>query len=427
MSAADNSCVGKVVHATLAEAEREAARLSAETGEDLEAYKCRFCEGYHVGHRRFQQNPVEGRTMASNSNPAFDDEGQERETQAPDIGTLAVLNKSEIDQQIATARRYPRSIVTFRKEALQLATLDEQTAAECIYALPRDGKTIEGPSARFAEIINYAWGNTRAGARVVSEGEEFITAQGLFYDLEKNTAISYEVQRRIVDKRGNRFKVDMIGTTGNAACSVALRNAILKGVPKALWKPMYDSARKVVAGDVRTLANRRDEAIKAFAIFGVKPEQIFATLNVQGIQDITIDHLVALKGLHTAIQDGDTTPEQAFARPDTVHVNAGNASQSTVDALRNKYATSSEGATGADPRGTAPDPSAGQDQHDNPATPPPGPPRDPAPTPQQSESFDPQKATETILENNRRQHGRRRGVQEDSKEQHGQPLDFNGK
>jgi hypothetical protein len=32
------------------------------------------------------------------------------------------------------------------------------------------------------------------------------------------------------------------------------------------------------AGDIRTLANHRDEAIKAFAIYGVKPEQIFVIL-----------------------------------------------------------------------------------------------------------------------------------------------------
>ncbi len=292
------------------------------------------------------------------------DEGHVQETQAPEIGSLAVLNKSEIFQQIETARRFPRSIVKFRHEALQLVTLDEPTAAECIYALPRDGKTIEGPSARFAEIVNYAWGNTRAGARVISEGEEFVTSQGVFYDLEKNTAISYEVQRRIVDKNGRRFKLDMIGMTANAASSVGLRNAILKGIPKALWKPMYDAARKVVAGDIRTLANRRDEAIKAFAIFGVKPEQIFAAIGVQGVQDITIDHLVALKGLLTAIQDGDTTPEQAFARQDTSHVRAANGSQATVESLRDKYApkSSSEGVPANGPkgeRGPALDPSEG--------------------------------------------------------------------
>lgn len=228
-------------------------------------------------------------------------------------GMVAILNKSEIDQQIATAHRFPRSLKQFRDEAMQMVTLDESIANECIYALPRDGKTIEGPSARFAEIIASAWGNSRAGARVISDQGEFVTAQGVFHDLERNVAITYEVQRRITDRNGRRYKADMIGVTANAACSIALRNAILKGVPKAFWASMYDEARKVIMGDVKTLANRRAAAIANFVRYGVTLEQICAQLGVAGQEDITLDHLVILRGLLTALREGDTTPEEAFA------------------------------------------------------------------------------------------------------------------
>jgi hypothetical protein len=229
-----------------------------------------------------------------------------------DQGMVAMLNKSEIDQQIATAHRYPRSIKRFRDESLQMVTLSETIADECIYALPRDGKTIEGPSARFAEVIASAWGNCRAGARVVDDRGEFVTAQGVFHDLERNVAITYEVQRRIVDKHGKRYKPDMIGVTANAACSIALRNAILKGVPKAFWSDMYEAARKTIMGDIKTLANRRADAMTAFQKFGVSPEQVCTKLGVAGIEDIGLEHLVTLRGLLTAIREGDTTPEDAF-------------------------------------------------------------------------------------------------------------------
>lgn len=230
-----------------------------------------------------------------------------------ETGMVALLNKSEIDQQIATAHRFPRSIKRFRDEAMAMVTLSESVAEQCIYALPRDGKTIEGPSARFAEVVASAWGNCRAGARVVDDSGEFVTAQGVFHDLERNVAITYEVQRRIVNKRGQRYSADMIGVTANAACSIALRNAILKGVPKAFWEDMYSEARRVIMGDVKTLANRRANAVAAFQKFGVSAEQIVAKLGVQGIEDVSLEHLVTLKGLLTAIRDGDTTPEDAFA------------------------------------------------------------------------------------------------------------------
>ena len=148
-------------------------------------------------------------------------------------GMVDVLQKGEIDMQIATAHKYPRSITQFRIDVMDMVTMDEGIAAECIYALPRGNKVIEGPSARLAEIVISAWGNSRAGTRIVEDRGNFIVAQAVFHDLQKNVAITYEVQRRITNKSGVRFNDDMITTTANAACSIALRNAVFKGVPKA--------------------------------------------------------------------------------------------------------------------------------------------------------------------------------------------------
>lgn len=240
-------------------------------------------------------------------------EEEVRELATVESATTSLLANSEINQQIATAHKYPRSIRKFLDEARQLVTLTADVAGECIYALPRDGKTIEGPSARFAEILAHSWGNARAGARVVDDHGDFVTAQGVFHDLEKNVAITYEVKRRIVDKHGRRFKPDMIGVTSNAACSIALRNAVLKGVPKAFWSPLYEDARKVVMGDAKTLVNRRADALAFLQKFGATEAMVLLLLGVPGVEDITLEHLVTLRGVATAIKDGDTTVEQAFA------------------------------------------------------------------------------------------------------------------
>lgn len=237
----------------------------------------------------------------------------EAEVITAESGTLALLNKSEIDMQIATAHKYPRSVVNFRRRVFEMVTLSEQIAAECIYAVPRDGKMIEGPSARFAEVVASAWGNSRAGARVVSDQGDFVTAQGVFHDLEQNVAITYEVQRRITRSNGNRFGADMIAVTANAACSIALRNAILKGVPKAFWSEMYDGARKTAMGDVKTLPTRRAEALDALLRYGISPEQVFAKLGIAGKEDLGLEELATLRFMLTAIKDGDATPEQSFA------------------------------------------------------------------------------------------------------------------
>jgi hypothetical protein len=248
---------------------------------------------------------------------------QDSEIMNVESGTVALLNKSEIDMQIATAHRYPRSIAKFRKEAMDMVTISEKVAEECVYALPRkeknkdtgawEIKTIEGPSARFAEVICSAWGNSRAGARVVSDVGEFVTAQGVMHDLERNVAITFEVQRRITNSQGQRYKADMIGVTANAASSIALRNAILKVIPKAFWSDIYESARQTIMGTYATLNNRRSDALAAFQKRGVSAAMIFAHFGVEGVEDITLEHLVTLRGLLTAIKEGDTTPEQVFS------------------------------------------------------------------------------------------------------------------
>lgn len=236
-------------------------------------------------------------------------EGRELVAEA---STLATLHSADIDMQIATAHKYPRSIAAFRKEALQMVTLTEQVAGECIYALPRGGKVIEGPSARFAEVILSAWGNCRAGARTIDHGDEFVTAQGVCHDLQRNVSITFEVKRRITDSRGNRYNADMIGVTANAASSIALRNAILKVVPKAFWAEQYAAAKKVAGGDMETLGARRDAALKAFETYKVTPQQVLTRLGISGKQDITIDHMIILQGFLTALKDGDGDADTIF-------------------------------------------------------------------------------------------------------------------
>ena len=238
-----------------------------------------------------------------------------REVANAETSLAVARSRVELDQQVATARAYPRSIKRFVQQCMEMATLSETVAEECFYALPRDGKTVEGPSTRLAEIVASAWGNCRAGARVVDEGAEFITAQGVFQDLERNVHVTMEVRRRITGKNGRRYSADMIGVTGNAACSIALRNAVFRGVPKALWNDVYMAARRAAIGDAQTLVNRRAAMLAHFQKLGVTEAAILATIGVDGKEDIGLDELATLKGIATAIKEGDTTAEQAFAPP----------------------------------------------------------------------------------------------------------------
>jgi hypothetical protein len=234
-------------------------------------------------------------------------------------GSLAVsLARAEVDQQVTTARAYPRSLSRAVEHILTLATLDETAANECIYALKRDNKLIKGPSIRLAEIIASQWGNCRVGARVVhvDRFEKFVEAEGIFHDLETNMATTARIRRRISTKSGGTFSEDMIVVTGNAACAIAKRNAILGGVPRGVWRKAYDAVEHVISGDVKTLVSRRRSAIATLAAeFKITADRIFEALEIGGEEDIDLERLSLLTAMRSSLKNGEATVEELFPKP----------------------------------------------------------------------------------------------------------------
>jgi hypothetical protein len=233
-----------------------------------------------------------------------------------DTSALGQIERAQIDLQISTARRYPRQLSLVKQRMLSFATLDEETAAGCFYTLPGrkggDGKPLQGPSVRLAEIALSCYQHIRAGSRIIEDDGSFITAQGVVHDLENNVVISIEVKRRVTNREGKRYSDDMIATTGNAACSIALRNAAFRVIPLALVKPVYEAAKKLAIGDSKSLVQRRAGSIDHFAKLGISKEKVCETLGVRSVDDIQLEHLEILIGYATAIKDGDVSVDDVF-------------------------------------------------------------------------------------------------------------------
>ncbi|ELT47051.1 hypothetical protein [Brucella intermedia] len=261
-------------------------------------------------------------------------------TSAVEGSNLSLIVRAEIDAQIVTAKQFPRSIQKVIGNITTLATLDEETAAEMLYALVRkkkqrsknaqandeENKPIEGPSIRLAEIAAQQWGNCRIEARVinVNRTEKYVEAEGIFLDLETNMASKATVRRRISTSQGYLFSEDMINTTSNAASAIAKRNAILAGIPRGVYRKAYLEARKIVAGTAETLSANREKAIKAFATYGVVPEQIFDVLGVEGEREIKTDHIATLRAMFMTLKNGEATVEEMFGKPEPDHKTVSN-------------------------------------------------------------------------------------------------------
>lgn len=224
------------------------------------------------------------------------------------------LERANVDSQVATAKRYPRSLKRSIDNSIVMATMDAETAQSCGYALPRGGKPITGPSVHLAKIIVSNWGNMRTEARVVQVTDKQVISRGTAWDLETNVASAFEVRRSIVDKRGNRFSDDMITVTGNAANSIAYRNAVFAVIPKAVTDKVYKAAQEYLTGDLSDAAKllkRRTDAINYFKDeWGITEEEVVKLCGKQTVNQIKADEIALLLGMVQSLRDGDTTVEE---------------------------------------------------------------------------------------------------------------------
>ncbi len=250
----------------------------------------------------------------------------ENESQAAPLeiisqSALESITRAEIDVSISTARRFPRPDMSIiKKRIMSIACMDVETAESCFYSLKRksqDGgdRAIKGPSIRLAEIAVTQYGNLKFGSRVIATDDKTITAQGVCHDLETNISCAVEVKRNITTRSGAKFGADMVTVTGNAACAIALRNAILKVVPMAMLKPIYLQCIEVAIGKGEVFIAKRARVFDRFAKMHIDAKRILTYLEKSDIEAVDADDLADLIGVGTAIKEGEIKIEDAFPPP----------------------------------------------------------------------------------------------------------------
>jgi hypothetical protein len=249
-----------------------------------------------------------------------DDEDEGREVVSSNLdggGALQALNRSEIDMQVATAKKYPRDVVSALKKMESIACMDEETAASCFYTLPRGNKTIQGESVRLAEIAIACYQNVRVATRVTAidadSDNPSVTTQAAFHDVENNVMVTIEKRRRITKKK-NKPKPDEddIQLAVDACSSIAMRNATFRVIPKSFIRRVYLKAKAVAVGDASTLVNKRADVVARLQKMGPTLDRILAAVDAKRIEDVDLERLEMLIGLGTAIKDGSITADNAF-------------------------------------------------------------------------------------------------------------------
>ena len=256
-------------------------------------------------------------------------ENQAYEMEIVPSSEAEALERVQLDTQVATAKRWPRPAPQeIIRQMIEYATLDEETATSCIYTLEREDsetremKKVIGPSIRLAEIAVTCFRNVRAGARVISNNGVMLQSQGFCFDLENNVAVTITVDRQIASKFNDRdgktkyrtWSLNMQQTAGNAANSVSYRNSVFKVIPAIMIRPVLERCKQIAAGE-GPIEERFQKAAKMFRPWGISEAQLKTWLNRTGVPtaDLADDDIVALRGLFTAVRDGEKTIQEVFS------------------------------------------------------------------------------------------------------------------
>ena len=235
---------------------------------------------------------------------------------AQSVIQMDAIEKANVDVQVSTAKQFPRNVTRAIQNSIVMATIDSETAQMMRYALPRGGKPITGPSVHLAKLIVSNWGNVRAEAKVVQITDSQVVSRGTCWDLENNVATAIEVRRNIKGKGGQRFSDDMITVVGNAANSIAFRNAVFSVIPKAVTDKVYRAAQECITGDLSDeakLLQKRTNCLKFFNDeYGITEEEVIKLCGKQTVNQIKADEIALMLGIYQSLKDGDTTVEEVM-------------------------------------------------------------------------------------------------------------------
>ena len=222
---------------------------------------------------------------------------------------------AEIQAQVIMAKKFPRdenaALIRIKKSCERKSLADQ-----ALFAYPRAGQTISGPSIRLLETVAQAWGNLDYGFRELSNDGEWSEAEAYAWDLEANTMVRkrFKVKLEIAKKDKTVKKLtdprDIYEHVANA--SMRRVRACLEGV---IPKDVVEDAVVVVKLTMQSNDVPIQEVVKrliySFEKYGVSKDLLEKRLG-HGVEAMIKDQVVEYGQIFNSIKDGMTKREDWF-------------------------------------------------------------------------------------------------------------------
>ena len=223
---------------------------------------------------------------------------------------------AETQATMIIARRFPRDQQKAVDRIVQACTRP-QLADVAIYAYPRGGTQVTGPSIRLAEAIAQNWGNLQFGIRELSQEHGRSSVQAYAWDIETNTRAEkvFEVKHERYTKKGTypltdpRDIYELVANNG----ARRVRACILALIPGDVIESAVAQCEATQKAAMGAPEAKIKSMIESFAKYGVTKRQLEKRLQHRLDADTTVvAELLSLHKIYVSLKDGYTKPDEWF-------------------------------------------------------------------------------------------------------------------
>lgn len=213
---------------------------------------------------------------------------------------------AEVQAAVMMAKRFPRDQFTAFNRIM--TACDRKSLAEsAVYAYPRGGQAVSGPSIRLAEAIAREWGNLDCGIRELSRDKEKSVCEAFAWDLETNVRFTriFEVPHERHTKSGSYKLTDPRDIYENVANNGArrLRACILEAIPGDITEKAVSKCKETVTKKTgEPIVDRIRKMVVAFSGLGVTQAHIEKRLK-HTVDSTNEEELFDLITVYNSIKD----------------------------------------------------------------------------------------------------------------------------
>jgi hypothetical protein len=247
-----------------------------------------------------------------------------RPVQVQESGSLmeaeSMKGVAEVQASVMMAKRFPRDQFTAFNNIMRDCER-MGLAVSAVYAYPRGGQTVSGPSIRLAEAIARQWGNLNCGIRELSRDNEKSVCEAFAWDIETNTRFTriFEVPHIRYTRQGSYKLTDPRDIYENVANNGArrLRACILEAIPGDITEKAVAKCKETITKKGgEPIVDRIRKMVVAFSAHGVTQEHIERRLKHE-VGITTEDELFDLITVFNSIKDNQAKRGDFFEIADT--------------------------------------------------------------------------------------------------------------